>query len=308
VTVAATTRELQGAPGTTGLLARAAVPLVPLASRLPFVAGGGGELPDLELVLRGARAERDAVAAYARVCGLPLRDALPPAYPHVLAFPLHLALMTDARFPFPAIGLVHVANAITVHRPTGAGEPLDLDVRASGLRSHPRGRTFALVTQARAGTELVWEETSTLLRRGGGDGGAHREPAPPELEPSATWRLPGHLGRRYAAVSGDRNPIHLHGLTARAFGFERPIAHGMWTLARCLAALDRCLPAAFTAEVTFRRPILLPATVAFASGPGPRGGAGTTRFTVRDTRTGTPHLDGTVRPVRGTPKSRRTAS
>ena len=50
------------------------------------------------------------------------------------------------------------------------------------------------------------------------------------------WRLPGDLGRRYAAVSGDRNPIHLYALTAKAFGFPRQIAHGMWSKARCLAA------------------------------------------------------------------------
>lgn len=289
--MAATTRELRRAPGTTGLLARAAVPLVPLAARLPFVAGGGGELPDLELVLRDARADRDAVAAYARVCGLPLRDALPPAYPHVLAFPLHLALMTDARFPFPAIGLVHLANAITVHRPIGAAEPLTLAVRAADLRPHPKGRTFALVTEARAGGEVVWEETSTILRRGGDGAGSRKEPAPPELEPSATWRLPGDLGRRYAAVSGDRNPIHLHPLSARLFGFPRPIAHGMWTKARCLAALEAALPEAYTVEVEFRRPILLPARVGFGARAA---GAAATDFAVREAAGEGIHLTGRV--------------
>ena len=300
------TRELQSPPGGLGLLARAAAPMVPLASRLPFVAGGGKALPDLELVLRDARADRDALAGYARVCAFPLRNTLPATYPHVLAFPLHMALMTDGRFPFPAIGLVHVANAITQHRPIAVTEPLTITVRARDLQPHPKGRTFAIATEARSGDELVWEETSTMLRRGGGTGEQRKEPAKAELEASATWRLPGDLGRRYAAVSGDRNPIHLHDLTAKAFGFPRAIAHGMWTAARCLAALDARLPDAFTAEVEFRRPILLPATVAFAtSGPThPRTG---TRFTVRDARAGTPHLDGTVRPVKS-PKRRRTAS
>ena len=78
---------------------------------------------------------------------------------------------------------------------------------------------------------------------------------------TAHWRVPGDLGRRYAAVSGDRNPIHLHALSAKAFGFPRAIAHGMWTKARCLAALR--LPDALTAEVRFKQPILLPSTVTF---------------------------------------------
>jgi hypothetical protein len=53
------------------------------------------------------------------------------------------------------------------------------------------------------------------------------------------WRLAGNLGRRYGAVSGDRNPIHLYPVTAKAFGFPTNIAHGMWTKARSLAALRK---------------------------------------------------------------------
>ena len=47
---------------------------------------------------------------------------------------------------------------------------------------------------------------------------ATRAARAPELEPppvDAQWRLPGDLGRRYAAVSGDRNPIHMHALPPR---------------------------------------------------------------------------------------------
>ena len=91
---------------------------------------------------------------------------LPATYPHILAFPLHLALMTDGSFPFPAIGLVHIDNRITQHRPIRLGEPLSLRVWATPLEPHPRGRQFSLRTEARVGDELVWEEVSTNLRRG----------------------------------------------------------------------------------------------------------------------------------------------
>jgi len=40
----------------------------------------------------------------------------------------------------------------------------------------------------------------------------------------------------YAAASGDRNPLHLDADVARAAGFERPIAHGMRTMA-CVARM-----------------------------------------------------------------------
>jgi acyl dehydratase len=301
------TRTLQSAPSILPLYARAAAPMIPGASRLPFLPGGGGEIPEIELELPGVVADPDAVAAYARVCGFALRDALPPTYPHVLAFPLHMALMADGRFPFGAVGLVHIGNRIEQHRPVGIGEELTLKARPTALQPHPKGRSFGIVTEARAAAtgELAWESTSTFLRRGKGEEGASAGPdrsVDPELPASATWKLGGDLGRRYAAVSGDRNPIHMHALTAKPLGFPGAIAHGMWTKARCLAALGPRLPEAFAAEVRFRRPILLPAKVEFAATDT---AAGAIEFAVRDARKATPHLDGLITPETRTKKSTR---
>ncbi len=286
-------RELSSPPDMRLLFARAGAGMIPGASALPFVGGGGHEIPDLTLTLPEAAVDRDRLTAYERVCGFDVGDVLPATYPHMLAFPLQLALMTDGSFPFPAIGLVHISNRIVQHRPVRVGERLSLTVTASPLEPHPRGQQFSLLSEARAGDELVWEETSTNLRRGGGSGGgsAPEIPSSAGLAAGSTWKLPGDLGRRYAAVSGDYNPIHVHPLSARLFGFRRAIAHGMWTKARCLAALAPRLPDAFTVEVAFRKPILLPGTVVFASGAD--GDAGTL-FGVRDARKDTPHLDGRV--------------
>jgi acyl dehydratase len=279
------------------LFARAGASMIPGASRLPFLGGRGREVPDLTLSLAEVKTDRGRLADYDRVCGFTLREALPPTYIHMLAFPLHLALMTDGRFPFPAIGLVHIANRIVQHRPVGAGELLGLRVWADPLEYHPRGQQFTIRTEARAGDELVWEEQSTNLRRGPSgdpppDGAPDdtRAPSAEDLPASATWRLPGDLGRRYGSVSGDLNPIHVHPLSARLFGFPTAIAHGMWTKARALAALESELPGAFTAEVAFKRPILLPATVQFAE----RASGQRIRFGVRDASKGTPHVDGEI--------------
>ncbi|MBV8429894.1 MAG: hypothetical protein JO244_01940 [Solirubrobacterales bacterium] len=290
-------RVLSSSPGMLGLFARAGAGIIPGASRLPFVGSGGdGDgLPDLTLVLEEVTVDRDRLADYDRVCKFPLRDQLPATYPHMLAFPLQLSLMTDASFPFPALGLVHIANRIVQHRPIRISEELVIRVWATDLKDHPRGKQFVFRTETLAGEELVWEEDSTYLKRvrGSGDGGeksrnGDAEPAPPV---TATWRLPGDLGRRYGSVSGDMNPIHIHSLSARLFGFPTAIAHGMWTKARCLAALDPRLPNSFSVEVEFKKPILLPATVEFAE----REETGGIRFAVRGAGKGTPHLYGRVR-------------
>ncbi|MDQ6605896.1 MAG: hypothetical protein M3Z06_05030 [Actinomycetota bacterium] len=288
-------RELQSSPGMLTMFARAGAAMIPGASRLPFVGGGGGELPDLTYALSGVSVDRDRLAAYNRVCGFSLRNALPATYPHMLAFPLHLKLMTDPSFPFAAIGLVHIYNQITQKRPIDAGEPLDIRVWAADLEPHPRGRQFSIRSEARAGDELVWDAASINLRRGGGgepDAASGPEvPSAEDLAAAATWKLPGDLGRRYGSVSGDLNPIHVHSLSARLFGFPSAIAHGMWTKARCLAALEARLPEAFSVRVAFKRPILLPATVEFAAAGDDDG----IRFGVRDRRQQTPHLDGSVK-------------
>ncbi|HEX5145676.1 MAG TPA: MaoC/PaaZ C-terminal domain-containing protein [Conexibacter sp.] len=272
--------------------ARAALPLVPGASLLPFVAGRGKEMPPLERTLAGVRIDPAALADYDRVCGFTLRDELPATYLHLKAFPLHMAMMVDGRFPFPAVGLVHLRNRITVHRPARVTDVFDLHVRAGPIEPHPKGRTFAFVSTATVDGQLVWSEESTMLRRGKGSGDArqsvHQDDAEVAGDP-VTWKLPGDLGRRYAAVSGDGNPIHMHALTARAFGFPRAIAHGMWTKARVLAALEARLPETYTVAVDFRKPILLPGRVTFA--------AEQERFAVRSAKDpDITHLEGTVTP------------
>jgi acyl dehydratase len=295
-------KELRGSPSMLPLFARASLAVIPGAGKLPWVGGGGGDVPDQALTRTDIVVDPDRLAAYDRVCGFDLSDTLPPTYPHMLAFPMHLALITDGRFPLAAMGLVHIANAITVHRPLRASERLSLRVWATPLEPHPRGRQFTVRTEARVGDELVWEESSTNLSRGKGaaDGAmAVVVPSSEHLPAAATWRCPGDLGRRYGSVSGDLNPIHVHSLSARLFGFRSAIAHGMWTKARCLAALGSQLGGrgqGYTVQVAFRKPILLPATVQFteAEGPGPNQEA--IAFGVRDAKRGTVHLDGLVTP------------
>ena len=288
-----TEREFSAPPSLLALFARAGVSLIPGASRLPFAGGGGGEMPADVLTLSDVEVDRGRLAAYDRACDFRFSDALPPTYLHTLAFPLHLALMTSGSFPLRAIGLVHIANRIDQHRPLDAGERVSLRVWATPIYPHPRGRQFMVRTQARVGSELVWEEASLHLARGPGDDSAPFPDGPPSSEAlpvTATWKLPADLGRRYGSVSGDLNPIHIHSLTARWFGFSSAIAHGMWTEARCLAALAPQLPARFTVEVAFKRPIPLPATVQFAE----TADAGVIAFGVRDATREEQHLDGLV--------------
>jgi len=258
----------------------------------------GSHLPDLSLVRHDVPVDLDHAASYAALCGFPRKEALPLPYPHLLAFGLHLEIMADGSFPFPAIGTVHLENSITQHRPIAGTERLQVTARPDNLRPHAKGQAFDLLTTVHSAGELVWEETSTFLRRGVSTGstteaGVSTGAALPSVPPTGTeWRLPGNLGRRYAGVSGDHNPIHLSRLTAKAFGFPRQIAHGMWSLARCVGALESRLPPSVRVDVAFKKPILLPGSVAFGSRPTADGYG----FSLSSPESGAPHLVGhTVR-------------
>jgi hypothetical protein len=278
------TRELAEPPKLLPLYARAAA-----GAR----AHRGEVLPESEWVLRDQPIDPERLAGYQRLCGFRIQDALPPTYLHLLAFPLTLALMTEPSFPFALPGLVHVANVIEQRRVVTLDEIVTLRVRAADLRDHRSGRQVDLLLDGTVADEIVWRSRSTYLRHGKASGpkGPRSEPEPPS-GPVALISVPGNIGRRYAAVSGDRNPIHLYPVTARAFGFPRAIAHGMWLKARVLAALAESLPESLSVEVAFRAPLLLPSTVAFAASAD----GGQWRLDVRSAKSGKQHLTGTVAP------------
>lgn len=247
------------------------------ALRSPFKRPRPGvEFPGLgdRLVLPGLRVDLSRLAAYERVCAFPTgEDSLPLTYPHVLGFPLAMRLMSRRDFPLPLLGLVHTSIGITRHTALAATGTYELTVYVDRLAPHRRGTEAVVVTELRDGGRVVWESTSTYLARHRTEAGhtpreteatpAPREPEPGPLPVLDEWRLAADVGRRYGAASGDRNPIHLHALTARLFGFRRAIAHGMWTVARCLAAHGT--PQAVRVRAQFRAPVLLPSTVTFVA-------------------------------------------
>ncbi|GAB2944399.1 MaoC/PaaZ C-terminal domain-containing protein [Micromonospora polyrhachis] len=282
------TVELAELPAIGPLYRRAALRMFPRPGR----PARATQLPATGLLVRNVTVDREHLAAYDRACGFRLTDALPATYPHVLAFPLTMHLLAAPDFPVALVGLVHVANQITTERAIDAGEPLDLSVRAVDLRPHHRGRQFDVLATATVDGVVVWRSVSTYLSRekGATTGGTGREVDEQSAPPAATgrWSVDRHTGTTYGRVSGDRNPIHTSRLGARLLGFRRPIAHGMWSKARCLAVFEGRLPDAYTVDVAFKTPIPLPGTAAFRSTP-------TREFTLYDERSGKPHLVGSVK-------------
>ncbi len=250
-------------------------------------------LPAIAYRVRAVRIDAERARDFDHLLGGAATDIVHPGVLHVLAFPVSLALMARRDVPFSLLGLVHLRNQVLQHRPVRVGERVDVECRMRELRPHRRGHTVEVVSTIHAADgEIVATDVSTYLATGeqssrnpsgdgagsaavgaaagpgatgpGGSAGSPRSAGreafvPPR--PSGRWRLAADTGRRYAAVSGDANPIHLTALSARAFGFPRAIAHGMYTASRALTESRVDLSRPLRWDVTFDAPVTLPGTV-----------------------------------------------
>ncbi|WDG80552.1 MaoC/PaaZ C-terminal domain-containing protein [Pseudomonas chlororaphis] len=224
----------------------------------------GTELPEYGL-RRQVSVQPAKLAAYRQVCGFAENGLLPPTYPHVLAFALQMQLLTAKDFPFPLLGLIHLANRIRILRPMGGVGDLRVGVHVDNLQPHAKGAVFDLLTSVEDALGPLWEAQSRMLCRGvklSGEAPAEEPQDEASVSELTRWQAPADIGRRYARVSGDYNPIHLSAVSARMFGFPQAIAHGLWNKARTLAALSEHLPAAnIEIAVDFRKPVRLPSEV-----------------------------------------------
>lgn len=216
------------------------------------------------------------LARYRQICGFHDDGRLPATYPHVLAFALQLKLLTGQGFPFPLLGLVHLENRIRVIRPLRGLGPFVVSVAVNNLAAHEKGAVFSLITRLQDPLGPLWEGDSRILCRDlklEGPVIERSEEAALQLLEVDSWQAPANIGRAYARVAGDYNPIHLSAVSARLFGFPHAIAHGLWNKARSLAALSQHLPdAGYAIDVRFQKPVLLPATLRLrASAPAAHG-------------------------------------
>ena len=258
----------------------------------------GASIPRIEAVLGAVTPDPVKLDQYRRVCGFATGGAdLPTTYPMVLAGPLQLQILTSPAFPIKAMGIVHLSNLIIQHHPIPATASLAVRAWVDGHRERRGGIEFDLLTEVTVAGKMLWESVTTIMSRQPGRKDLPKAAAdgPDEAavcEKTSIWRLPEDQGRRYAAVSGDYNPIHLYPWTAKMLGgFPHPIIHGMWSLARAVAGMgDRVPVSGVRVFVEFKRPIFLPSASVFSFGPEGSG----TRFTVRAIKNEKVCLTGTI--------------
>lgn len=252
-------------------------------------------LPQITYVRPRVVVDAKQVVAYSKVCGFTKAHGVPMLYPHMQAFPLAMMLFGTKAFPWPAMGLVHLANSAKLLKRINVGDELRIEMRTGELYAHEKGQVFTLHARALRAGDAVWESTWTLLRLGvrnpKGEPYTSALVDDTPISHQADFFAGAGIGRAYGRVSGDINPIHMSALTAKFLGFRKAIAHGMWTKARALSTL---MPreAVDKAEVIveFKTPLFLPARASLWAAR-QEGGA---LFEVRNAKGDKPHLRGRV--------------
>lgn len=275
--------ELSELPGLLGLFRKAVVKSDNFELGQPF--------PFLSNYVKGVQIEKKHLLAYQKLLGFEQNEQVPPTYLSMLGFPMILRLMTHADFPMKAMGQVHLSNEISVFKNFPMHQAITLTAGINNSRVTSRGVEWSVELIAKADGELVWSSESTMLHRC--KTGLRRQGLPVIVRAgeSQTWAIDGGMGRRYASVSGDYNPIHLSAISAKLFGFKKAIVHGMWSKARCLAVLKDQLPeSGYRVRANFHRPLFLPSNVLFYS----ERKADMTSFSIFNQTGEQAHMDGCI--------------
>ena len=251
-------------------------------------------LPQVEYVVDSFKVDQKHLKAYNEVCGFKNNGYIPAIYLTVLSQSLQMHMMTSEAFPFPILGLVHIRNQVKQYRKVGVNETLTLSCKFGELQPHDKGVQFDFITTVKVGNEVVVEALTTYLSRQKTDAKAAAKSAEskaPDYKLNTEWKISENTGRRYAMTSGDFNLIHIHAVTAKAFGFKQAIAHGMWSKAKALANLS--LPDADEADVVFKLPMYLPSKVEFLTAQAEND----TDFLIRNSKNQKPHVTGHVKAI-----------
>lgn len=174
-----------------------------------------------------------------------------------------LQLFTHSRTAIRPLGLVHTHIEFEQLVELDPMQTYQFKLELQNERRIERGLAFEVLgTFFCNGEKVAFYRSGYLMlmpqKRSGSK--AKNSSLPIERSQISRFTLDVKQAREYARLSGDFNPIHLAKWSAKLFGFNSPIIHGMYMVARLQALIsDTSLPD--PAAFVFKRPILLPSEV-----------------------------------------------
>ena len=162
----------------------------------------------------------------------------PPMFAVVVTWLSVITAMTDVELHADLLRLLHSAQDIEFLVPIRPGDSITSTARIASIETHPSGESMALELEAHnARGEAVNRTTFTSFIRGRRTAAAIAEGkaddvgtrGAPIIDVAQTIDL--DQTSRYAAASGDLNPIHVDANVAKMAGLPGIIVHGLCTMA-----------------------------------------------------------------------------
>jgi len=267
-------------------------------------------LSKVRVMFDNVKPDAKKIQQYKRICGFSNINpdtTIPISYFQTLFIGLLGKFITTAHFPIKPMGLIQIGQSFRQKRPVTTDEILDLSCQLYEVTKTQKGIITQFLLEVVSNNQIVWQGISTFFTRSKSKlpkKKDHKRKEEKFLEIKETFFVPRNTGLQYASVSGDYNPHHLYGFTAKMIGFKDPIAHGMWSLARVMASMEKQFGAHYPleADAAFKLPIFMPAAITLGQGPATPGTdknrsvemLSETRidFELRDAKKGLPHLKG----------------
>ena len=206
------------------------------------------------------------------------------SYYSLLIGKLQLIAISNTHFPLPILGAVHVSNDFILLKKPYDDIPFKIELRIHKFEKHRSGITFKLNSIISQNNEKIWNCTTTFLSRGTiriknvdntslniksiGTNIQGMIDALGNKSNDIDIKIPKNIGRTFASICGDYNPIHVSPFLAKLFGFKCCIAHGICIYAKSLTQINKIdIPNHYPlhASVTFLSPIFLPSTATIQS-------------------------------------------
>ena len=201
-----------------------------------------GRIPALVLRWSGLRIEQGQREALARLTGLADSPGLELLLPHVIGFPLTMAMLTHRSYPLPIWNALQIRNRLVLEERIAHGREHVLETRVAGHRILEKGAEIDIATELLGGTRRVWRSKATFFYRGRfvAPSVAQEPPQAPEISSDAreaAFEMPRGGGGAMARMTGDYNPIHWWGWYARRMRFATRFLHPQRTVGICMAHL-----------------------------------------------------------------------
>mgnify|MGYP000170239714 CR=1 FL=1 len=204
-------------------------------------------LPELSLTVSGFKINRKQLSNYLNTFEYESTKLLPAPFLYLATQAIQLYMLTLPEFPLSPAGLVHLGVRFEQTKELSPEWQGNVVMSIINQRRSRKGLVLDIESRFENNAGIVCLTiTSTYLARAVK---VRHDGSLPKLVCFDETQLNGgrifesgfsvgrHAGKLYARLSGDYNPIHLYGWSAKLFGFKRPIIHGLYMVSKAYSEL-----------------------------------------------------------------------